>query len=122
MGRYLITGGAGFIGSHLADLLTADGHAVRVLDNLSSGKIGNLPAGVDLISGDVIWRDVVRGALKGVDACFHLAAIASVEFCRKEWLRGHVVNLGGAVTVFDEVRRAQSLCGRHIPIVYASSA
>ncbi len=53
MNRYLITGGAGFIGSHLADLLTADGHAVRILGNLFSGRLENLPEGVELIAGDV---------------------------------------------------------------------
>jgi UDP-glucose 4-epimerase len=122
MGRYLITGGAGFIGSHLVHSLTADGHAARVLDNFSTGRIENLPAEVELITGDVIWQDVVRSALEGVDGCFHLAAIASVELCQKQWMRGHDVNLGGAITVFDEVRRAQSRCDRPIPIVYASSA
>ena len=49
MTRYLITGGAGFIGSHLAESLIADGHAVRVLDNFFSGRAENLPAGVELI-------------------------------------------------------------------------
>ena len=51
MTRYLITGGAGFIGSHLAESLIADGHAVRVLDNFFSGRAENLPAGVELIQG-----------------------------------------------------------------------
>jgi UDP-glucose 4-epimerase len=122
MRRYLSTGGAGFIGSHLADSLIAEGQAVRVIDNLFSGRMENLPAGAELVQGDVICQHVVRSALEGVDGCFHLAAIASVEFCHEGWLRGHVVNLGGAITIFEEVRRAQRLCGRYIPIVYASSA
>ena len=122
MRRYLITGGAGFIGSHLADSLIAEGQAVRVIDNLFSGRMENLPAGAELVQGDVICQHAVRSALEGVDGCFHLAAIASVEFCHEGWLRGHVVNLGGAITIFEEVRRAQRLCGRYIPIVYASSA
>ena len=122
MSRYLITGGAGFIGSHLAEALIADGHAVRVLDNFFSGRVENLPAGVELIRGDVTRQEAVSGALDGVDGCFHLAAIASVEYCRKEWLRSHAVNLSGTITVFDEARKVQSRTGRVVPVVYASSA
>ena len=122
MTRYLITGGAGFIGSHLAESLIASGHAVRVLDNFFSGRMDNLPASVELIRGDVTRQEAVSGALEGVDGCFHLAAIASVEYCRKDWLRSHAVNLSGAITVFDEVRKAQSRSGSIVPIVYASSA
>jgi UDP-glucose 4-epimerase len=122
MARYLVTGGAGFIGSHLAESLIADGHVVRVLDNLSSGRVENVPRGVDLITADVTKQDAVRHALDGVDGCFHLAAIASVEHYRKDWLRSHTVNLGGTVTVFEEVRRAQTGRGRPLPVVYASSA
>src|SRR5919107_4801138 len=116
MTSYLITGGAGFIGSHLAESLIADGHTVRVLDNFFSGRAENLPAGVELIRADVTRQEAVGDALEGVDGCFHLAAIASVEYCRKNWLRSHAVNLSGAITVFDEVRKAQSRSGRSIPI------
>jgi UDP-glucose 4-epimerase len=122
MRRYLITGGAGFIGSHLAAALLADGHAVRVLDNFFSGRAENLPPGVELIRGDVTRQEAVSSALDDVDGCFHLAAIASVEYCRKEWLRSHAVNLSGTITVFDEVRKVQSRTGRVVPVVYASSA
>jgi UDP-glucose 4-epimerase len=122
MNRYLITGGAGFIGSHLAEALIADGHRVRVLDNFFSGRADNLPAGVDLIRGDVTRQDVVRAAFDGIDGCFHLAAIASVEYCRNEWLHSHAVNLSGTITVLDEARKAQERAGRVIPVVYASSA
>ena len=122
MTRYLITGGAGFIGSHLAESLIADGHAVRVLDNFFSGRAENLPAGVELIRADVTRQEAVSDAMEGVDGCFHLAAIASVEYCRKDWLRSHAVNLSGAITVFDEARKAQSRTGRSVPVVYASSA
>ena len=120
MARYLVTGGAGFIGSHLVESLLADGHVVRVLDDLSSGLIENLPPNVDLIQGDVSRQDVVRRAVEGIDGCFHLAAIASVEHCRKDWLRSHTVNLGGTIAVFDELRRARHQ--RRLPVVFASSA
>ncbi len=122
MSRYLITGGAGFIGSHLAESLMADGHAVRVLDNFFSGRAENLPAGVELIRADVTRQEAVSDAIEDVDGCFHLAAIASVKSCRKDWLRSHVVNLSGAITVFDEARKAQSRSGRSVRVVYASSA
>src|SRR4051812_2682725 len=122
MSRYLITGGAGFIGSHLAEALIGEGHKVRVLDNFFSGRAENLPSGVELIRGDVTRQEAVSSAFDDVDGCFHLAAIASVEYCRKEWLRSHAVNLSGTITVFDEVRKVQSRTGRVVPVVYASSA
>src|SRR3954464_11123030 len=122
MTRYLVTGGAGFIGSHLAEALIAGGHAVRVLDNFFSGRAENLPPGGELIRADVTRQEAVSDALDGVDGCFHLAAIASVEYCRKHWLRSHAGNLSGTITVSDEIRKIQSRTGRIIPIVYASSA
>jgi UDP-glucose 4-epimerase len=122
MARYLITGGAGFIGSHLAEALVDAGQRVRVLDDLSSGRAENLPDGVELITEDVTRPHAVRQALAGVDGCFHLAAVASVEECRKHWLRSHKVNLGGTITVFEEVARAQARRGYPLPVVYASSA
>ena len=73
----LITGGAGFIGSHLADRLTADGAAVRVLDDLSSGHAENLATGAELLVGDVADGETVERASHGVEAIFHLAAITS---------------------------------------------
>src|SRR4051795_1463957 len=122
MTRYLITGGAGFIGSHLAEALVADGHAVQILDNCFSGRVENLPAGVELIRADVTRQEAVTDALEDADGCFHLAAIASVEYCRKNWLRSHAVNLSGTITVFDETRNIQSRTRRIVPVVYASSA
>jgi len=122
MARYLVTGGAGFIGSHLVEALIADGHLVRVLDDLSSGRVENLTHGVDLTTADVTDQQAVRRALRDVDGCFHLAAIASVERCRREWLRSHQVNLAGTITVFEEACRAQEGLGRSMPVIYASSA
>jgi UDP-glucose 4-epimerase len=92
MARYLVTGGAGFIGSHLVDALIADGHTVRVLDDMSTGKYENLAKTVDLLIADVADEASVRHALDGVDGCFHLAAIASVERGHREWSRAHNVN------------------------------
>jgi UDP-glucose 4-epimerase len=122
MARYLITGGAGFIGSHLVDALITEGHLVRVLDDLSSGTEENLHPRAELRIADVTDQDAVRSALEGIDGCFHLAAIASVERGRREWLRCHTVNLSGTITVFEEARRSQAISGELLPVVYASSA
>lgn len=115
---FLVTGGAGFIGSHLCEALLRDGHAVRVLDDLSTGKPENLPPGVELIEGDIADRAAVEAAVAGVDGCFHLAAIASVTRGVEDWLGTHRANLTGTITLFDVVRRERA----GIPVVYASSA
>jgi UDP-glucose 4-epimerase len=120
MALYLITGGAGFIGSHLADALLARGDRVRVLDNLSTGKRENLDPRAELIVGDVADAAAVNAAMEGVDGCFHLAAVASVELGNRDWLGTHRTNLTGAITIFDAARRAQP--GLTVPVVYASSA
>jgi UDP-glucose 4-epimerase len=118
MSRFLVTGGAGFIGSHLCDALVARGDQVRVLDDLSTGNRSNLPQCVTLIEGDVADPAAVARAMHGVDGCFHLAAIASVEKGITDWLGTHRTNITGTVTVFDAISRQAS----RIPVVYASSA
>lgn len=118
MTSWLVTGGAGFIGSHLCEALLARGDSVRVLDDLSTGKRENLPEGVDLIVGDVADQPVVRNAVEGVAGCFHLAAIASVDRGNSDWLGTHRANLTGAIAVFDAIRHLPA----RIPVVYASSA
>ncbi len=80
----LITGGAGFIGSHSTAAALAAGHAVRVLDNLSTGTPGNLPDGVDLHVGDVTDPAAVAAAVVGCDAILHLAALVSVPQSMRE--------------------------------------
>jgi UDP-glucose 4-epimerase len=118
MSTYLVTGGAGFIGSHLCDALLARGDTVRVLDDLSTGQRSNLPDSASLIEGDVADPGLAIRALDGVDGCFHLAAIASVEKGITDWLGTHHTNLTGTITLFDAIRRQSS----KIPVVYASSA
>jgi UDP-glucose 4-epimerase len=113
---YLITGGCGFIGGHLAEALLAEGEAVRVLDNLSSGKRENLPPEAALQLGDVCDPAALAKAMQGVKGVFHLAAIASVDIAREQWLASHRVNVGGTVAVLEAAREA---C---VPVVYASSA
>jgi UDP-glucose 4-epimerase len=119
MSKYLITGGCGFIGSHLADALVARGHTVCILDDLSTGKRENAPASAALIVGDVADAALVRSIMSTVDGCFHLAAIASVQRSTDDWLGAHRTNLTGAIAVFDAARQNT---GRRLPVVYASSA
>lgn len=79
--RALVTGGAGFIGSHLVTALAANGVDIRVVDNLSTGKRENLPAGhklIHLIVGDICDSSLIAKAMEGVDIVFHLAAVVSV--------------------------------------------
>lgn len=120
MQRYLVTGGAGFIGSHLTEALLQAGHAVRVLDDLSTGKRTNLPPHTDLIIGDIADRATMANAVRGIDGCFHLAAIASVERGAQDWLGTHRTNLTGAITLFDALGALPGPA--RPPVVYASSA
>ena len=116
MALYLVTGGAGFIGSHLCDALIARGDRVRVLDDLSTGHLSNLPPGIDFLKGDIADPEAAAKATQDVDGCFHLAAIASVERGVNDWTGTHQANLTGAITIFDALRRTGA------PVVYASSA
>jgi UDP-glucose 4-epimerase len=120
MPRFLVTGGAGFIGSHLVHALLEEGHAVRVLDDLSSGHRENLPQQVELAEADVTDPAAVESAIDDVDGCFHLAAIASVARSHRDWLGSHQVNLTGTINVFDRARPSRRR--REVPVVYASSA
>src|SRR3984957_18284228 len=118
MSRYLVTGGAGFIGSHLCDALIARGDSVRVLDDLSTGRRANLPAAASLIEGDVADAAIVSPALDGGGGCFHLAALAPRETALTDWLGTPRAKIPGAISVFDALRRQ----GTRIPVVYAASA
>lgn len=120
MAFYLVTGGAGFIGSHLVDALLSGGHRVRVMDDLSTGSRANVPAGAELITGDVADYTAVGQAMQGVEGVFHLAAIASVPRSNEEWRRTHDVNLTGAINVLDHARGQGEQAP--LPVVYASSA
>jgi len=105
--RVLVTGGAGFIGSHLVDRLLMDGHTVRVLDNLSSGPRGGRSAeGFELVEGDVRERETVEACLDGVEHVFHLAAQISVPASTQAPVECYAVNLTGSLHVLDASRKA----------------
>lgn len=116
--HYLVTGGCGFIGSHLSERLVSHGHTVTILDDLSTGKRGNVPASIPVVAGDITTPGIFDALIEKADGCFHLAAIASVPLSREKWLHTHQVNLGGTVALFDAIARSK----KHIPVVYASSA
>ena len=120
MSHYLITGGCGFIGSHLADALIERGDEVRILDNLSTGSQENTHPQCELVVGDVTDSDQVEQAMADMDGCFHLAAVTTSDTTRHDWHECHRVNLVGTVNVLN------AAIGQHpkkpIPVVYASSA
>lgn len=115
--KTLVTGGAGFIGTHLVHRLIASGDQVVVLDDLSSGRADHLDPRARLVRGDIADADLVASLLAGVDCVFHLAALVSVQACIGDWLAAHRVNLGSTIQLFQAARAAGN-----IPVVYASSA
>ena len=116
----LVVGGAGFIGSHTVEALLARGYRVRVLDDLSSGKLDNLPPrrdGLDLMVGDVREPATVKLALRGVRGCIHLAAQVSAARAVEDPQGSATRNILGFINVV-EAMRAQGVAR----LVYASSA
>ncbi len=104
--RVLVTGGAGFIGSHLVDRLIKEGFGVTVLDNLSTGKMENLrghleSGSVRLVKADILDREAVKQALKDAEAVFHLAAITSVPYSIKHPDVTRKVNVEGTRILLD---------------------
>jgi UDP-glucose 4-epimerase len=115
--KAVVTGGAGFIGSHLVDALVAQGREVVVLDDLSTGHKINVNADAELLDGSVTDEDAVRQAVEGADVIFHQAALGSVPRSVERPLDSDAVNTHGTLTVLKAaldagVRR----------VVYASSS
>ncbi|UCJ18359.1 NAD-dependent epimerase/dehydratase family protein [Pseudomonas sp. MM211] len=103
----LVTGGAGFIGSNLVDALLARGHSVRVLDNLSMGKLANLPVDdsrLTFIEGDVADAGLVSRAVAGCGAVVHLAAVASVQASVDDPVSTHQSNFIGTLNICEAMR------------------
>ena len=113
---YLVTGGAGFIGSHLAESLISKGHHVLVIDDLSSGHLSNLPSD---LANTVICKPVQQvgeAQVASVDGIFHLAAQASVPQSIEHFFESSQNNLLSGLKVFDWAKNLE------VPVVYASSS
>ena len=109
MARYLITGGAGFIGSNLAESLVKSGHPVRILDNFATGARANLAAvagAVELLEGDLRDPAIVERAVRDIEVVFHQAALPSVARSLEAPATTHAVNATGTLTLLLAARRA----------------
>ena len=109
--RVLVTGGAGFIGSHLVERLLLDDHSVTVVDNFATGDIGNLEqvkdhSSVSIHNVDVSNSEDLEGLFNGVEWVFHLAALADIVPSIKDPLAYHKANVDGTVAVLETARRA----------------
>ena len=120
MANYLITGGCGFIGSHIAETLAGEGHTVRVFDNLSSGHLENLRGfadRVEVVRGDIREPDALRAALRGIEFVFHEAALVSVAVSVQQPEENDAINIRGTLNVLQAARAAGAR-----RVVFASSA
>ncbi len=105
--KILVTGGGGFIGSHLVDLLLKRDHLITVLDNFSTGKYSNLPQShphLQIIEGDIRDATTVFEVTEGCDAIVHLAAVASVQASVDDPVGTHAVNLVGTVNLLEAAK------------------
>ena len=117
MSVVLLTGGAGFIGSHVAEALLKAGYGVRILDDLSTGKRANVPAECELIVGSITDPATVAQALRGTSGVIHLAAIASVPRSVADPVGANAANLVGTI----QLLQAAQVAGVQ-RFIYASSA
>jgi len=120
--RFLITGGAGFIGSHIVEHLLRSNHQARVLDNFTTGKRDNLAfatgnSNLEIVDGDIRDADAVASAMASIDGVFHEAALVSVPKSVEQPALSFDINVRGTFTVFDAARQAGVR-----RVVYASSA
>ena len=117
--RFLVTGGAGFIGSHIAEALLADGHSVRIIDNLRAGsleRISHIMDRIEFVKADIRDKDALRPAMRECDGVFHQAALVSVQesyIMKQEY---HDVNVTGTKNVLEHAAELG------IKTVYASSS
>ena len=122
MSKVLVTGGAGFIGSHLTEALLRKGHHVRVLDDFSTGRRRNLKfdraySSLEIIEGDIRHLSICREAMKGIDYVFHQAALPSVQRSVEDPLSSNEVNVRGTLNILLASRE-----NRVKRVMYASSS
>lgn len=115
--KFLVTGGAGFIGSHIVELLLARGHSVRVLDNLSTGKREQIPAEAEFIEADIRNLQAIQPAFEGIEGVFHLAAMPRVQVSIDEPIETHDININGTLNVLLAAKNAKIK-----RLVYSASA
>ena len=117
--KIFITGGAGFIGSHIVDGLVLLGHEVKVFDNFSSGNLSNLNKSKDkiqFVQGDILNRSLLAESLRGSDYCFHFAAAVGVEKILNDPIGSIKTNIHGTENILD-------LCSEmQIPVLLASTS
>jgi len=122
MSNVLVSGGAGFIGSHLTEALLQKGHRVRVLDDFSTGKRENLifdkkyPS-LEIIEGDIRHLAICHKAMKGIEYVFHQAALPSVQRSVEDPLGSNAVNGGGTLNILFAAREEKAK-----RVIYASSS
>ncbi len=117
--KYVVTGGAGFIGSHLIEKLVKQGDVVTVLDNLNTGKIENLKSvskKINFVQNDIRDFEVLRSLMENVDGVFHQAAMASVQDSFRIPEKFHDVNVNGTENIFKIAKEFG------VKVVYASSS
>lgn len=108
-GTVCVTGGAGFIGSHVVRRLLARGMRVRVLDDLSVGRRENVPPGVELVVGSILDADVVRECMRGADVVMHLAARVAIRSSQQYMRQDAETNVAGTASVVDAAASAGSV-------------
>lgn len=107
MSHYLVTGGAGFIGSNLVDALIAAGHSVRIIDNLSTGKKERLNPKAEFVQADIRKLEEIRAAFAGIDGVFHTAALPRIPYSIEQPIETSEVNIMGTLNVMVAARDAK---------------
>lgn len=115
MSKCLLTGGAGFVASHVVDRLIRDGHKVYVVDNLSNGSLDNINPQADFIVGDITHANLFE-TLPVVDFIFHLAALARVQPSIKDPVKWHDTNVNGTLNVLEFARQCKA------KVIYSSTS
>src|SRR3989344_2680269 len=105
--KILVTGGAGFIGSNLVDALINQGHQVKVLDNLSTGKKENINSKADFVLVDITDLEAIKPHFQGIDYVFHVAALPRVQLSIEDPIKTHQININGTLNVLLAARDAK---------------